>query len=94
MWRVDVKLNAAMLSLLLLFGQSAVLVHFIEHPYFGHKDTCVLCQFGQQDKSAVPVSTFFLPPCKQQFVVAEVAPQRLRPVTDRHFEARAPPFYS
>ena len=88
------NLKAVLLSLLLLCSQAAVLVHSIEHPYFGHKATCVLCQFGHQDKSAVHVPTFFLPPCKQHFVEAAYIPQAIETVAVRRYQSRAPPVFS
>lgn len=78
---------------MLVFGQSAVLVHSIEHPYFAHKDTCTLCQFGQQDKSAVPVPTFFLPPCKQEFSTAAFVLPIFPSRRADHYRSRAPPAF-
>ena len=94
MLHVNKRLNTAILALLLLFGQSAVLVHSIEHPYFAHKANCVLCQFGQQHKSAVQVANFFLPPCKQDFVVTHCVVPPVQSTTFRHYQTRAPPSIS
>ena len=94
MLHANKRLNTAILALLLLFGQSAVLVHSVEHPYFGHKATCVLCQFGQQHKSAVQVANFFLPPCKQGFIVTTCVVTPVHSITFTHYQPRAPPYIS
>lgn len=87
------KLNAAVLSLLLLFGQAVVVVHSIDHPYLNDKG-CVLCQFGQQEKSAVSVQFHIPPPCKQEFVASPFVLPVFDSIRLDFYQSRAPPVFS
>ena len=89
-----VRFNVWLLSGLLLFGQAAIVVHSLEHPYLKDKATCTLCQFGQQDKSAVPCQVHLPEICKQEFLPVALALPALTSQHVSNYLSRAPPLVS
>ncbi|NOQ79082.1 MAG: hypothetical protein GQ546_06745 [Gammaproteobacteria bacterium] len=83
----------SLISILLLIGQLAVLVHAEEHPFHESHESCDVFVAAEQTDSTLAINNIDLPVIKNDvshicFIISELS------ISLSVYQARAPPFFS